>query len=71
MEKAAVDLSANLKEIFCEHAEEYLALNPFAATFRGDTRYDNQRFPQDPLSDDYATPTDDLNKRNPGHSKNR
>ncbi|MGY0556473.1 MULTISPECIES: DUF885 domain-containing protein [unclassified Lysobacter] len=41
-EQAATDKAAQLKEMYAQYWEEYLKLNPLAATFQGDPRYNDQ-----------------------------
>lgn len=48
------DSEAQLNALYAEYDEEFLALNPFYATFRGDGRFNDQWGPYDPLSDEYA-----------------
>lgn len=62
-EVATVDAAAQLKQLYADYDEEYLALNPLFATFRGDNRFNDQWFPHDPLSDEYAAAALDLNAR--------
>ncbi len=63
VEEAVTDTAAELNELYHEYDEELLALNPVFATFRGDHRFNDQWFPHDPLTDDYAAKMLDLNKR--------
>lgn len=63
VEEAAVDVSAQLNELYHEYDEEFLALNPIFATFRGDHRFNDQWFPHDPLSDEYLAASYDIDKR--------
>ena len=51
---AAVDAVAQLNALYADHDEAYLALNPIAATFRGDNRFNDQWGPYARLSDEYA-----------------
>ncbi len=62
-EEATVDASARLTALYHEYDEEFLALNPLSATFRGDNRFNDKWFPYDPLSDEYAAARLDLNSR--------
>ena len=48
------DSVALLNAIYADYDEAYLALNPMAATFRGDNRFNDQWGPYDGLSDEYA-----------------
>lgn len=58
-----VDIPAQLNVLYAEYDEDYLAMNPFSATFRGDNRFNDQWFPLDPLSDEYAEAALAMNKR--------
>jgi uncharacterized protein (DUF885 family) len=58
-----VDVAAELNALYHEFDEEYLALNPLSATFRGDHRFNDQWGPYDFLSDEYSEAMVDLNKR--------
>jgi len=62
-EQAAVDVAVELDALYSEFNEEFLALNPLFATFRGDNRFNDQWFPHDPLSDEYAAAWQDINTR--------
>ena len=62
-EAAVVDVAAQLDSLYAEYDEEFLALNPVFATFRGDNRFNDQWFPHDPLSDEYAAASQDLQQR--------
>ena len=62
-EELIVDAAAQLAELYHEYDEEVLALNPLFATFRGDNRFNDQWFPHDPLSDEYAAAALDIQKR--------
>ena len=62
-EVATVDAAARLKQLYADYDAEYLALNPLFATFRGDNRFNDQWFPHDPLSDEYAAAALNLNAR--------
>lgn len=62
-EKPAVDVAAELEALYHEFDEEFLALNPIAATFRGDHRFNDEWGPHDFLSDEYAEAKYELNKR--------
>ena len=63
IEETAVDVVAQLDALYHEYDEENLALNPVFATFRGDHRFNDQWFPHDPLSDEYAAASLDMHKR--------
>lgn len=63
VEETAVDVVAQLDELYHEFDEENLALNPIFATFRGDHRFNDQWGPHDFLSDEYAEAMYDLHKR--------
>ena len=63
VEEAAVDALAELTALYHEYDEENLRLNPFSATFRGDARFNDRWFPLDPLSDEYAQASYDLDRR--------
>jgi uncharacterized protein (DUF885 family) len=58
-----VDVVAELNQLYHEYDEEMLALNPIAATFRGDHRFNDQWGPYDFLSDEYAEAMYDLHTR--------
>jgi uncharacterized protein (DUF885 family) len=58
-----VDVVSELNQLYHEYDEENLALNPIFATFRGDHRFNDQWFPHDPLSDEYAAASLDIHKR--------
>ena len=58
-----IDVAAALAGLYAEYDEEYLALNPIMATFRGDNRFNDQWGPYDALSDEYAAASLDLHKR--------
>ena len=58
---AAADKTAQLDALYAQYWEEYLELNPLAATFQGDTRY-NDRLPNT-LSEEYRRKTHDFNAR--------
>jgi len=60
---AEVDVVAELNQLYHEYDEEMLALNPIAATFRGDHRFNDTFGPYDFLSDEYAEAMNDLDKR--------
>jgi len=60
---AAVDAAEQLTQLYADYDEEYLALNPLFATFRGDNRFNDQWFPHDPLSDEYAAAALELDTR--------
>ncbi len=62
-EVPVVDITTELNQLYAEYDEEFLALNPLDATFRGDSRFDDQWYPHDPLSDEYATVWYDMNTR--------
>jgi uncharacterized protein (DUF885 family) len=53
--------AARLDALYAQYWEEYLELNPVAATFQGDPRY-NDRLPNF-LSEDYRRKTHDFNTR--------
>jgi len=63
IEETAIDVVAQLNALYHEYDEENLALNPIFATFRGDHRFNDQWFPHDPLSDEYAAASLDIHKR--------
>ena len=63
IDEAGIDVVAELAALYHEYDEEILALNPIFATFRGDHRFNDQWFPHDPLSDEYAAASLDINKR--------
>ena len=63
IDEAGIDVVAELAALYHEYDEELLALNPIFATFRGDHRFNDQWFPHDPLSDEYAAASLDINKR--------
>lgn len=56
------DAQAQLDAIYHEFDEEFLALNPLFATFRGDNRFNDQWGPGS-LSDEYGEAMRDLNER--------
>ena len=62
-EEAAIDVVAELNALYHEYDEEFMALNPIFATFRGDHRFNDQWAPHDFLSDEYAAAMYDLHKR--------
>jgi uncharacterized protein (DUF885 family) len=62
-EEPAVDIVAELNQLYHEFDEEMLALNPVAATFRGDHRFNDTFGPYDFLSDEYGEAMYDLHKR--------
>jgi uncharacterized protein (DUF885 family) len=62
-EEAVVDVQAQLTQLYHEYDEEQLALNPVFAMFRGDYRFNDQWFPHDPLTDEYAAAAYDIHKR--------
>jgi len=62
-EEAVVDVAAQLTQLYHEYDEEVLALNPVFATIRGDSRFNDQWFPHDLLSDEYAAASLDIDKR--------
>jgi len=62
-EETAVDARTTLQQLYHEYDEEVLALNPLFATIRGDNRFNDQWFPHDPLSDEYAAAALDIDKR--------
>jgi len=49
-----VDVAAQMDALYAEYDEDFLTLNPFSATFRGDNRFNDQWGPYDFLSDEYA-----------------
>ncbi|MGH8496276.1 MAG: DUF885 domain-containing protein [Gammaproteobacteria bacterium] len=55
------DKAARLDTLYAQYWEEFLELNPVAATFQGDPRY-NDRLPNF-LSEDYRQKTHDFNTR--------
>ncbi len=57
-EQAVSDKAAKLKEMYAQYWEEYLKLNPLAATFQGDARY-NDQLPNF-LSEDYRKKSHDF-----------
>ncbi|MDX1498751.1 MAG: DUF885 domain-containing protein [Woeseiaceae bacterium] len=57
------DPGAALAALFHDYDEEYLRLNPFSATFRGDHRFDDQWYPLDPLTEEYREASHDLDRR--------
>lgn len=61
--ESTVDIPAQLNALYAEYDEEYLAMNPLFATFRGDNRFNDQWFPLDPLSDEYAAAGLAMDKR--------
>jgi uncharacterized protein (DUF885 family) len=63
VEEPAVDVVAELNQLYHEYDEEMLALNPVAATFRGDHRFNDQFGPYDFLSDEYTEAMYDLHTR--------
>ena len=62
-EKAVVDASARLDQLYADYDEDYLTLNPLSATFRGDNRFNDQWGPYDRLSDEYVAAAYDLSQR--------
>jgi len=62
-ENEVVDVQAQLIQLYHEYDEEQLALNPVFAMFRGDYRFNDQWFPLDPLTDEYAAAAYDIQKR--------
>ncbi|HET8691734.1 MAG TPA: DUF885 family protein [Steroidobacteraceae bacterium] len=58
---AAADKSARLEALYEQYWEEYLELNPLAATFQGDDRY-NDRLPNT-LSGEYRRKWQEFNER--------
>lgn len=60
---STADPAAQLDAIYADYDEDMLRLNPFAATFRGDDRYNDRWFPMDPLSDEYAQAEYELDQR--------
>jgi uncharacterized protein (DUF885 family) len=59
--QAAEDKSGRLDALYAQYWEEYLELNPIAATFQGDPRY-HDRLPNT-LSEAYRQETHDFNAR--------
>ena len=55
------DKAARLDALYAQYWEQYLELNPIAATFQGDPRY-NDRLPNS-LSEEYRNKTHDFNTR--------
>lgn len=62
-EETAIDVTTELQQLYHQYDEEFLVLNPLFATFRGDNRFNDQWFPHDPLSDEYAAAALDIHKR--------
>jgi len=62
-EEPVVDVAAQVAQLYHEYDEEVLALNPLFATVRGDNRFNDKWFPYDPLLDEYAAASLDINKR--------
>jgi uncharacterized protein (DUF885 family) len=62
-ENLADDAASRLQALYQEYDEAVLELNPLAATFRGDARYNDRWYPYDPLSDEYAEVAFALNQR--------
>ncbi|MGY0798980.1 DUF885 domain-containing protein [Lysobacter sp. A286] len=60
-EQAATDKAAELKEMYAQYWEEYLKLNPLAATFQGDPRYNDQM--PNYLSEQYRQKSHDFTQR--------
>ncbi len=60
---ALAEKVAGINALYTEFDEEFLALNPIFATFRGDYRYNDQWGQYDFLSDEYADVMYDLHKR--------
>ncbi|MGY1424355.1 DUF885 domain-containing protein [Lysobacter sp. A289] len=60
-EQAATDKAAQLKEMYAQYWEEYLKLNPLAATFQGDPRYNDQM--PNYLSEQYRQKSHDFTQR--------
>jgi uncharacterized protein (DUF885 family) len=63
IEGANDDVASQLQALFHEYDEAVLELNPLAATFRGDPRYNDRWYPYDPLSDEFVEVTYALNQR--------
>ena len=59
----AVDVVAELNQLYHEYDEEMLRLNPIAATFRGDHRFNDTIGPHDFLSDEYGEAMYELHTR--------
>jgi uncharacterized protein (DUF885 family) len=57
------DVATELQAVYHDYDEAALELNPLAATFRGDRRYNDRWYPHDPLSDEYVEVTYALNQR--------
>jgi len=61
--ETTVDIPAQLNALYAEYDEDYLAMNPLSATFRGDNRFNDQWYPLDPLSDEYEAAALAMDKR--------
>ena len=61
--ETTVDVPAQLNALYAEYDEDYLAMNPLSATFRGDNRFNDQWYPLDPLSDEYEVAALAMDKR--------
>lgn len=62
-EQPELDVAAELDALYREFDEEFLALNPLSATFRGDHRFNDQWGPYDFLSDEYGDAMYELSAR--------
>jgi len=62
-EESVIDAAEQLEQLYHDYDEEFLVLNPMSATFRGDSRYNDQWGPYDRLSDEYAAASYDLSQR--------
>ena len=62
-EEPVIDAAEQLVQLYHDYDEEFLVLNPMSATFRGDSRYDDQWGPYDRLSDEYAAASYELSQR--------
>jgi len=60
--ESSEEVSGRINELFAEFDEEFLALNPIAATFRGDNRFNDQWGSPDRLSDEYGRKTVEMDK---------
>lgn len=54
---------AELNAIYAHYNEEFLEMNPFLATLRGDNRYNDRWFPMDVLSDEFLEASHAMNQR--------
>lgn len=62
-QKSDAVVVTELNALYAAFDEELLKLNPLSATFRGDARYNDQWYPLDPLSSEYAAASHELNTR--------